>query len=190
MVSVKGLKHRNYSIKLCSKHRINWEMTWTLTLACLRYTPGKKTTFEILILTYSNIELTKSNKLAEFKELHGKLWQVLLTLCVPLCAIRKCPHMIILRWFIKRVLLTLSFEPLFWYRHDVSITDWSRFDQQLSEKTEMSSIQSNEASRFRFSVKYLKLTVVLQIVCLVPVPLAPKLIYFLHVNKSIALNEF
>ena len=109
-------------------------------------------------------------------------------MCVSLCAIRKCPHIIILRWFIKRVLLTLSFESLFWYRHDVSITDWSRFDQQLSEKTEMSSIQSNEASRFRFSVKYLKLTVVLQIVCLVPVPLAPNLIFYMSTSQLLLTN--
>ena len=144
MVSVKGLKHRNYSIKLCSKHRINWEVTWTLTLACLRYTTGKKNYFETQILTYSNIELTQTNKLAEFKELHGKLWQVLLTLCVSLCAIRKCPHIIILRWFVKSVLLTLSFESLFWYRHDVPLNAWSRFDQQLLEKTdEFNSIKWN-----------------------------------------------
>ena len=109
-------------------------------------------------------------------------------MCVSLCAIRNSPHIIILRWFIKRVLLTLSFEPLFWYRHDVSITDWSRFDQQLSEKTEMSSIQSNEASRFRFSVKYLKLTVVLQIVCLVPVPLAPNLIFYMSTSQLLLTN--
>ena len=134
MVSVKGLKHRNYSIKLCSKHRINWEVTWTLTLACLRYTTGKKDYFETQILTYSNIELTQTNKLAEFKELHWKLWQGLMTVCVSLCAIRKCPYIFMLRWFVKSVLPTLSFEPLFWYRHDVPLNDWSRFDQQRSEK--------------------------------------------------------
>ena len=165
-------------------------MTKTLTQACLRYKADKKNYFEIQILTYSNIELTQTNKLAEFKELHWKLWQVLLTVCVSLCAIRKCPHIIILRWFIKRVLLSLSFEPLFWYRHDVPLNAWRRFDQQLSEKTDMSSIKSNEASRFRFSIKYLKFKVALQIVCLVPVPRAPKLIYSLYVNNSIALNEF
>ena len=31
-------------------------------------------------------------------------------MCVSLCAIRKCPHVIILQWFVKSVLLTLSFE--------------------------------------------------------------------------------
>ena len=70
----------------------------------------------------------------------------------------------------------------------MSITDWSRFDQQLSEKTEMSSIQSNEASRFRFSVKYLKLTVVLQIICLVPVPLAPNLIFYRSTSQLLLTN--
>ena len=95
-----------------------------------------------------------------------------------------------LRWFVKSVLLTLSFEPLFWYRHDVPLNAWSRFDKQLLEKTDMSSIKSNETPRVRFSIKYLKFKVVLQIVCLVTVPLAPKLIYSLYVNKSIALNEF
>ena len=110
--------------------------------------------------------------------------------CVSLCAIRKRPHIIILWWFIKRVILTLSFEPLFWYRHDVPLNAWRRFDKQLLEKTDMSSIQSNETPRSRFSIKYLKFKVVLQIVCLVPVPLAPKPIYSLYVNNSIALNEF
>ena len=47
-----------------------------------------------------------------------------MTVCVSLCAIRKCPHIIMLRWFVKIVLLTLSFEPLFWYRHDVPLNDW------------------------------------------------------------------
>ena len=39
-------------------------------------------------------------------------------------------------------------------------------------------MQSNKTARFRFSIKYLNLKVVLQIVCLVPVLLAPKLILY------------
>ena len=39
-------------------------------------------------------------------------------------------------------------------------------------------MQSNKTARFRFSIKYLNLRVVLQIVCLVPVLLAPKLILY------------
>ena len=112
------------------------------------------------------------------KELHEKLSQGLLTPCISLCVIRKCPHISILRWFVKSILLTFSFGPLSWNRHDVSVNAWSRFDQQLSEKTDVSLTHSNKTSRFRFSTKYLKLKVVLQIVCLVPVLLVPKLIFF------------
>ena len=51
------------------------------------------------------------------------------------------------------------------------------------KKTDMSSIHSNETPRFRFFIKYLKFKVVLQIVCLVPVPLAPKP-FILHISTS------
>ena len=60
--------------------------------------------------------------------------QGLLTPCISLCVIRKCPHISILWWFVKSILLTFSFGPLSWNRHDVSLNAWSRFDQQLSEK--------------------------------------------------------
>ena len=46
----------------------------------------------------------------------------------------------------------------------------------------------NETPRFRFSIKYLKLKVVLQIVCLVPVPLAPKLIFYMSTSKLLFTN--
>ena len=57
-----------------------------------------------------------------------------MTPCISLCVILKCPHMSILRWFVKSILLTFSFGPLSWNRHDVSLNAWSRFDQQRSEK--------------------------------------------------------
>ena len=152
------------------------------------YVWQKKTTFEIQILTYSNIKVTHTNKLAEFKELHRKLWQGLMTVCVSLCAIRKCPHIIMLRWFVKIVLLTLSFEPLFWCRHDVPLNDWIestnscrkkliwvQFNQMkpplsiLHQIPQVDGCSSNRLSRTRTS--------------------GPKT-HFLHVKKSIALNEF
>ena len=46
----------------------------------------------------------------------------------------------------------------------------------------------NETPRFRFSIKYLKLKVVLQIVCLVPVPLAPKLTFYMSTSKLLFTN--
>ena len=57
-----------------------------------------------------------------------------MTPCISLCVILKCPHMNILRWFVKSILLTFSFGPLSWNRHDVSLNAWSGFDQQRSEK--------------------------------------------------------
>ena len=58
------------------------------------------------------------------------------------------------------------------------------------EKTDMNSIQSwsNITARFRFSIKYLKLKVVLQIVCLVPALLAPKLIFYISTNELLFTN--
>ena len=58
------------------------------------------------------------------------------------------------------------------------------------EKTDMNSIQSwsNKTARLRFSIKYLKLKVVFQIVCLVPALLAPKLIFYISTNELLFTN--
>ena len=137
----------------------------------------KNTAFEIQILPSVKFSIPHTNKLAECRE----LWQGLLTVCISLCAIRKCPHISLLRWFVKSVLLTFGFELLSWCRHNLWHNAWNRFHQQLLGKTDMNSIQSwwNKTARFRFSIKYLKLKVVLQIVCLVPALLAPKLIFYI-----------
>ena len=45
-----------------------------------------------------------------------------------------CGNWIILQGFVKIVLLTLSFELLSWYRHNLSLKAWNWFDQQLLEK--------------------------------------------------------
>ena len=111
--------------------------------------------------------------------------------CVSLCTIGKCSlYIIILRWFVKRYLLTFGFELLSWYRHNLWHNAWNRFHQQLLGKTDMNSIQSwwNKTARFRFSIKYLKLKVVLQIVCLVPALLAPKLIFYISTNELLFTN--
>ena len=57
------------------------------------------------------------------------------------------------------------------------------------KKTDMSSTQSNKTPRFRCSIKYLKLMVVLQkIVCLVSVLLAPKLVFYISTNELLFTN--
>ena len=104
-------------------------------------------------------------------------------MCVSLCAIRKYPHIIILRWFVKRYLLTFSFQLLSWCRHNLSHNAWNRFHQQLLGKTDMNSTQSNKTARFRF-----KLKVVLQIVCVVHVLLAPKLIFYMSTSELLFTN--
>ena len=97
-------------------------------------------------------------------------------------------HKIILQWFVKSVLLTLTFELLFWYRHSLLHNAWIRFDQQLLEKTDMNSTQSNKTAGFRFSIKYLKSKIVLKIVCLVTVLLAPKLIFYASKSELLFTN--
>ena len=52
----------------------------------------------------------------------------------------------------------------------------------------MNSTQSNKTTQFRFSIKYLKSKVVLQIVCLVTVLLAPKLIFFASKSELLFTN--
>ena len=56
------------------------------------------------------------------------------------------------------------------------------------KKTDMNSTQSNKTARLRFSIKYLKLKVVLQMVCLVPVLLAPKLIFYMSTSELLSTN--
>ena len=52
----------------------------------------------------------------------------------------------------------------------------------------MNSTQSDKTAWFRFSTKYLKLRVVLQIVCLVPVLLVPKLILYMLTSELLFMN--
>ena len=52
----------------------------------------------------------------------------------------------------------------------------------------MNSTRSTLTARFRFSIKYLKLEVALHIVCLVPVLLAPKLIFYKSTSELIFTN--
>ena len=147
----------------------------------------KNTAFEIQILPSVKFSIPHTNKLAECRE----LWQGLLTVCISLCAIRKCPHISLLRWFVKSVLLTFGFELLSWCRHNLWHNAWNRFHQQLLGKNwyEFNSIvikynrsvsildqipqvegcSSNRLSRTRTS--------------------GPKT-HFLHIKKWIALYEF
>ena len=53
----------------------------------------------------------------------------------------------------------------------------------------MNSTQSNKTARFRFLIKYLKLKAVLQIVCLVPMLLAPKLIFYMSTSELLFTNS-
>ena len=52
----------------------------------------------------------------------------------------------------------------------------------------MNSTQSNKTTRFRFLIKYLKLKVVLQIVCSVSVLLAPKLTFYMSTIELLFSN--
>ena len=99
-----------------------------------------------------------------------------------------CGNWIILQEFVKIVLLTLSFELLSWYRHNLSLDAWNWLDQQLLEKTDMTSTQSNKTACFRFLIKYLRLKVVLQMICLVLVLLAPKLIFYMSTCELLFTN--
>ena len=126
--------------------------TINFTLARLRYTSDKKKpTFETQILHTAKFSLHLPISLLSVE--NWKLWQGLLTVCVSLCAIRQHPHIVILRWFFKSILLTFSFELLSCYKHNLSHNAWNRFDQQLPENIDMNSTQSHRTSRFRFSIK-------------------------------------
>ena len=52
----------------------------------------------------------------------------------------------------------------------------------------MNSTQSNKTARFRFLIKYLKSKVVLQIICLVPLLLDPKLIFYASKSELLFTN--
>ena len=98
------------------------------------------------------------------------------------------PHDYFAMTCLKHSSYLLSFELLSWFRHSLSHNAWNRFDQQLLEKTDMNSIQSNKTTRFQFLIKHLKLQVVLQIVCLVPVPVAPKIIFYMSTSQMLLTN--
>ena len=128
------------------------------------------------------------NFYGQIRAKRGLVFIQLSVLCITIISsANKCSLRVLV---FESILLTFSLGPLSWNRQDVSLNAWSRFDQQLSEKTDVSSIQSNKTSRFRFSTKYLKLKVVLQIVCLLPVLLVPKLIFYISTNEllSVALQ--
>ena len=165
---------RSVNIELTEKRQRLW-----LKHVCVI----SQTTFEIQILPTVTFSLHIPIGLLNLKNYMGSCHKDYLRR-----AIRKCPHASILRWFVESIILTFGFGPLSWNKHDVSLNAWSRFDQQLSEKTDMSSTQSNKTPRFRCSIKYLKLKVVLQIVCLVSVLLAPKLVFYISTNELLFTN--
>ena len=63
-----------------------------------------------------------------------------------------CGNWIILQGFVKIVLLTLSFELLSWYRHNLSLKAWNWFDQQLLEK-KLIWIQLNQIKPLGFDTR-------------------------------------
>ena len=113
-------------------------------------------------------------------------------MCVSLGAIRKCSHTVGIELFYKGLLKSFYLPSALSFSPDIDTICHSRLEIDSTsscwKKTDMNSTQSNKTVRLRFSIKYLKLKVVLQMVCLVPVLLAPKLIFYMSTSELLSTN--